>query len=260
MAALVARVYRDTRKRHDQLFNVYVMRPIAAAVVTLLVPTRVTPNQVTLANLLVFVVAAAMMVALPTWRGALAAVAVLEASYCLDCADGMLARFKKQASKAGHLFDFFTDELKAVLLVAALSVRHWRIGGLGLDGHRWSEHDARFLLAGIAGVAIVASATSLTNFVRRPELSGRETTVEAFYESSSALSPQSGPQSAAASRWLAPIATFLRWLNHYPSHVWLWALADRLDAYFWLYLALNAAYLARGWLGLAIRFGRPGSP
>jgi hypothetical protein len=112
MLATAARVYRETRKRHDQLFNAYVMRPIAAVVVAALAPSRVTPNQVTVVNLAVFVVAAAMLVALPSWRGGLAAVAVLEASYCLDCVDGMLARYKGLASKTGHLFDFFTDELR----------------------------------------------------------------------------------------------------------------------------------------------------
>ena len=47
----------------------------------------------------------------------LISIAVLEASYCLDCVDGMLARHKKIASKEGHLFDFFTDELKAAAKV-----------------------------------------------------------------------------------------------------------------------------------------------
>jgi hypothetical protein len=28
------------------------------------------------------------------------------------------------------------------------------------------------------------------------------------------------------------------------------------DVYFWIYIALNTLYLARGWLGLIIRFGR----
>ena len=243
-------MYRETRKKHDQLFNTYVMRPVAAVVVAVVAPSRVTPNQLTLLNLVVFVVAAALHVALPTWRGGLVAVAVLEVSYCFDCADGMLARFKKLASKTGHLFDFFTDELKAVLLVAALAVRSWRAGGVGVDAHAWEAGDARFLLAGVAGVVIVASAISLTNFVRRPELSGRETTVEAFYETE-------GPKAVApVARAASLAATFLKWLNHYPSHIWLWALVGRLDAYLWLYIALNALYLGRGWLGLALRFGR----
>jgi phosphatidylglycerophosphate synthase len=251
MLGTPAHVYRETRKKNDQLFNTYFMRPIAAVVVSVLAPTRVTPNQLTLLNLALFVVAAAMLVASPSWGGSLAAVAVLEVSYCFDCADGMLARFKKLASKVGHLFDFFTDESKAVLLVSALALRTWQTGGLGIDGRRWAAGDPRFLIAGIAGVVIVASALSLTNFVRRPELSGRETTVEAYYEASGAKEP------SGAARVAAFVGIFLRWLNHYPSHLWIWALFGRLDAYFWLYCALNAAYLGRGWLGLALRLGRP---
>src|SRR5450432_2605327 len=157
MVRTAARVYRETRKKHDQVFNTYVMRPLAAVVVAAVAPSRVTPNQLTLLNLAVFVVAAALLVALPTWSGGLIAVAVLEVSYCFDCADGMLARFKKLASKTGHLFDFFTDELKAVLLVAALAVRSWRQGGLGIDARVWAPGDERFLLAGIVGVLVVAS-------------------------------------------------------------------------------------------------------
>jgi len=248
-----ARVYRETRKQHDQVFNTYVMRPIAAALVASVAGTRVTPNQLTLVNLVVFVVAAGVLVAAPSWQGGLAAVAILEVSYCFDCADGMLARFKKLASKTGHLFDFFTDELKAVLLVAALAVRAFRAGGLGWDAGLWSVGEPRFLLGGIAGVVTVASAISLTNFARRPEISGRETTVEAFYEASGRPGPSS-PRARAAGL----VTTFLRWLNHYPSHIWLWALFGRMDAYLWLYIALNGVYLARGWLGLFLRFGRGG--
>jgi hypothetical protein len=159
----------------------------------------------------------------------------------------MLARFKNLASKAGHLFDFFTDEAKAILLVGALAVRGWRSGGLGLDAHVWAAKDVRFLLGGIAGVIAVASALSLTNFVRSPEVSGRETTVEAYYDRADhAGRPTVG----------ALLTTFLRFLNHYPSHIWLWALAGHLEAYLWLWVALNVLYLARGWLGVATRFGR----
>jgi CDP-alcohol phosphatidyltransferase-like enzyme len=245
-----ARVYRETRKKHDQLFNRFVMRPIAAVLVALLTRSRVTPNQVTLVGLGVFVVAAAMLVAFPSWGGGLAAVAVLEISYCLDCADGMLARFKGLASKEGHLFDFFTDELKAVLLVAALAVRAWRAGGFGLDGRPWIDGDVRFLLAGIVGVVVVASAVSLTSFVRHPEISGRAATVEAHYETVDAK-PEAG-----LARIGGTLATFLRFLNHYPSHLWVWAIFGHLESYLWIWIALNAMYLARGWMGLTIRFAR----
>jgi hypothetical protein len=245
MLGTAGRVYRETRKKHDQLFNVYVMRPLAAVLVAAIHRTGITPNQVTLLNLAVFLVAAALLVAMPTWQGGVIAIAVLEASYCLDCADGMLARFKKLASKSGHLFDFFTDELKAVLLVGALAVRAWRAGGLGFDLKPWDAGDPRFLLAGIAGVAVIASAISLTNFVRSPEVSGKAVTVEAHYET---VEQKRTPG--------ALVATFLRFLNHYPSHIWVWALAGQMNAYLWLWFALNVLYLGRGWLGLLLRFGR----
>lgn len=245
-------IYRATRKKHDLAFNVYLMRPIAAFVVGLFAKTPITPNQVTLLNLFLFVVATALFVALPDTRGGLVAVFVLELSYCLDCVDGMLARHKKIASKAGHLFDFFTDEIKAVLLAAALPIRFWRTGALGIDGEAWPAGDVAFLFAAIAGAIILASATSLTNFVRRPEVSGRETTVEAHYETATAAKPTS-----LAGRAGHLVTTFLRFLNHYPSHIWLFALLGRLDVMFWIYVGINFLYLGRGWLGIVLRFGRP---
>jgi phosphatidylglycerophosphate synthase len=247
MPTAAARVYRETRKKHDLFFNSYVMRPVAAVVVASIARTPTTPNQLTLLNLAVFVIAAALLVAFPSYGGGLAAIAALEVSYCLDCADGMLARFKKLASPAGSVFDFFTDETKAILLVAALAVRLWRAGGIGFGGRAWAAGDARFLLGGIAGVVCVASALSLTNFLRSPAISGRQQTVDAYYETAERpRTPTIG----------SIVTSFLRFLNHYPSHIWLWALAGRMDAYLWLWIALNALYLGRGWLGVVVRFGR----
>jgi hypothetical protein len=250
MISLAAQIYRETRKKHDQLFNLYVMRPIAALFVAAALRTRVTPNQVTLLALAIFVVGTVILVVYPSWRGGLAAVAAIELSYCLDCADGMLARFKRLASKTGNVFDFFTDELKAVLLAAALAVRAWRAGGIGLDGREWGPGDARFLLAGIAGAVVVASALSLTSFLRHPDVSGRGTTIEAHYET---VEPKSA---SGPARIAGYVTTFLRFVNHYPSHLWLWAIVGRMDVYFWVWILLNMLYLARGWLGLALRFGR----
>jgi phosphatidylglycerophosphate synthase len=244
-------IYRATRKKHDLLFNLYVMRPIAAVVVGLFAKTRITPNQVTILNLFIFVVAIALFVALPDYKGGLVAILVLETSYCLDCVDGMLARFKKIPSKEGHLFDFFTDEIKAVLLASALPIRFWRAGALGIDGRFWEAGTAAFLLAGIFGAFTLASATSLTNFVRRPEVSGRAQQVEAHYETAQETKPKS-----LVGRLAGLVTTFLRFLNHYPSHIWIFALVARLDVFFWIYIAINFLYLARGWLGIVLRFGR----
>ncbi len=244
-------IYKATRKKHDLVFNVYLMRPIAAQIVALVAPTGLTPNQVTLINLFMFIVAGALLVALPTLQGGIIAIGILEASYCLDCVDGMLARHKKIASKEGHLFDFFTDELKALLLASVLGIRLWRTGGIGIDAQLWPAGSPSFLLAGIAGAVVLASAVSLTNFVRRPELSGRETTVEAHYET--VVEKKS---TSVVGRVAQLVTTFLRFLNHYPSHIWIFAVTGRLDVFFWIYISINLLYLARGWLGIILRFGR----
>lgn len=247
------RIYLATRKKHDQIWNTYFMRPLAAGVVAIAAPTGVTPNQLTLLSLFICATAAACFIGLPNeGHGAWIAVGVLELSYLFDCVDGMLARHKGLASKQGHLFDFFTDELKAVLLVSSLGIRLYRVGGLGLDLTRWPAGDPRFLLACVAAVAIIASGTSLTNFVRRPEISGQETPVAAHYETVQEEKPKSLVKWAASQ-----VFTFLRFLNHYPSHIWIFALFGALDVFFWMYAAINLLYLARGWLGLILRFGRP---
>ncbi|MBX3228702.1 MAG: CDP-alcohol phosphatidyltransferase family protein [Labilithrix sp.] len=255
MIGTAIEVYRATRKKHDLLFNLYLMRPIAALVVVVFGKTPITPNQVTLLNLAIFIVAAALFIALPTFTGGLIAVLVLEVSYCLDCVDGMLARHKKIASKEGHLFDFFTDEMKAILLAASIPIRLWRSGGyapgLRFPPPVWEPDDARFLFAAIAGAVIVASATSFTNFWRRPELTGKATTVEAHYETVEQVKPKS-----LVGKVASLVGTFLRFLNHYPSHLWIFALAGRLDVFFWMYIALNGAYLGLGWLKIVRRFGR----
>ena len=251
MTGNVLRIYRATRKKHDQLFNVVIARPIAAGIVALLAPTPVTPNQLTIFNLLLFVGGTALLIFRLTFLGALLAVAVLTLSYLFDCADGMLARHKNLASTQGHLFDFFIDEIKAVMLTAGLALRLWQTGGLGLNGRRYLPGDATFLVAGVGGVFAVASAISLTNFLRRPEISGQATKVEAHYEQ--------GP-TARSTSWLGRSVqlamTFLRFLAHYPSHLWLFALLERLDVFFWLYGLLHTLYLIKGWLGLIRRFGR----
>ncbi len=243
-----ADVYRVTKKKHDQVWNTYVMRPLAAAFVATIYRTRITPNQITLVSFFIALTSSALFALLPTYEGGLIAVLVLEIAYLFDCADGMLARYKKLASPTGHLFDFFVDEQKAVLLIAVIGIHLHRRGGWGCDGTFWSAGSSAFLIAGTLGAVIIASSIGLTNFVRRPEISGEATKTEAHYETHE----QSRPTSIGAL-----VMTFLRFLNHYPSHIWIFALANRLDVFFWMYATLNLLYLGRGWLGLLVRFGKP---
>lgn len=235
-------VYRIARKKNDQIWNVFVARPLAAPIVSLLLPTRVTPNQLTFLNLFIFVVAMGALAWVPGQEGALLGVLLLELSYVFDCADGMLARTKKLASPVGHLLDFMTDELKAFLLVGGISIHLWRRSG-----------DERLLLLGVLGLVVVASGLALTTFVRRPEYSGKATTTEAHYETAGAAPPAP----SLAKRGALALLTFLRFLNHYPSHIWIWALLDRMQEFLAMYLVLNLLYLGQTSLGVLVRLGRP---
>jgi phosphatidylglycerophosphate synthase len=224
-------VYQKTKKVPDLFWNRFVCRPVAAVLVSWLANTRITPNQVTLASFVVGIVAAGLLLCWPGHLGLIVAVLVYQASYVLDCADGMLARWRGVASPAGHLLDFLMDELKAFALLAAAAVR------LHL------EHPERaFLFVGIAGLVALASGIALTSFLRHP----------AVAPTASTPTPSQSLVTRVV-RWFESVAKFL---IHYPSYLLYVAFSGHLELYLYPYVAVNALYAGRAWLGVALRFGR----
>ena len=245
MLSAVVDAYRRTRKPKDIFWNKYVARPLAAVAIVPLARTGVTPNQITLATLPVFLAGAAMMAFLPSWGMLCAGVAVIELSYVLDCADGQLARLRGTSSPVGAHLDFLMDELKAFLLVAAVAVRLW-----------WPSHEGRWLLEGLGGLVIVAGAISLTTFMRRPEYAAA---------TGAAVAKGAGDYgegfAAAAPTRRSPLALLEavgRLVVHYPSYIVFVALANRMDLFLHAYLAMNAAYAARALLTIGRSLGRAG--
>ena len=43
---------------------------------------------------------------------------------------------------------------------------------------------------------------------------------------------------------------------HYPQYLWICALADRIDIYFWAYAGVNVLYLGKTMLAILFRLGR----
>jgi phosphatidylglycerophosphate synthase len=239
-----ADIYRRTRKPNDIIWNRLVARPLAAVLVVPLARTGITPNQVTFATLPVFLAGAVMMALGPSWGALLAAAAVIELSYVLDCADGQLARLKGTSSPVGAHLDFLMDELKAFALIAAIAVRLWL-----------PAHDPRWLLEGLAGLVVVAGAISLTTFVRRPEYAAA--TGAAVSHGTGDYGEGFAPKAAPARRSpLALLEAVGRFIVHYPSHIWLVALVNRIDLFLHAYLVMNAAYAARALLGIMWSLGR----
>jgi len=225
-------VYQRTKKVPDLFWNRFVCRPVAALLVNAVKDTRVTPNQITLASFAVGVASAALIIALPGRAGLLVAVLVYQASYVLDCADGMLARWRGVASPAGHLLDFLMDELKAFAILAAAAVR------LHL------EHPTQpFLLLGIAGLVCLASGIALTSFQRHPAITPPKSSAE--------------PSKSPLARAVRLVESGAKFLIHYPSYILYVAFTGRLEIFLYPYVAVNALYACRAWLGVAARFGRP---
>ena len=226
-------IYRKTRKVPDIFWNAYVCRPIAAVLLASLERTRITPNQITLLSLVVTVASAALLVGVPGYAGLVAGIVVFELSYVLDCADGMLARWRGIASETGHLLDFLIDEIKAFVVLAAVAFR------LFLESSNpW------FLEVGLLGLVALATGIALTTFLRRPEVAGPRV-------AGAARSPRRG-----LGRAIDLLESAAKFVIHYPSYVLYAALAGRIDFYLYPYVLVNGLYALRALSSVALRFGR----
>ncbi len=243
MFSEIAEIYRSSKKKRDiNKFTEYIARPPAAVVVYLLRNTPITPNQVTFASAIVAAVAAAMLILLPGHLWLILAAVVYEFSFVLDCADGQLARLRKIASPAGHLLDFLMDELKAMFIFGAVAVRLWQ-----------DNFDERLLLVGLAGLFCLAAGLSLTSFLRRPELGAKQATEDG---QPAEVGGRKGPVGLA----LTALEMASRVVVHYPQYIWICALVDRIDIYFWAYAGINALYLLKCLATILLRLGRFASP
>lgn len=211
----------------------YVCRPVAAVLVDWIKDTRLTPNQITITAVVVAAVSATLLLVLPGHQGLIVAILVYQASYVLDCADGMLARWRGVQSTPGHLLDFLMDEIKAFVMLGAVAVRLFQ-----------ERADPRFLLLGIVGLVALASGIGMTTFQRRPEIAGPPAALGA------------PPPPSLLKRLVRLVESGAKFLIHYPSYILYAALAGRIEYYLYPYIAVNAVYALRTFMGVALRFGR----
>lgn len=134
----------------EEVVDSYVHRPVARVLVSRLVDTAITPDQVTLLSGVCGVMAGVLLffsAAHPALR-ALAAL-LLFASVVLDCADGQLARARGTASTSGAtldgIADYFVGSATMIgLIVAAVALsgepRVWLLGiaaGVSMGLRSW---------------------------------------------------------------------------------------------------------------------------
>lgn len=87
----------------DEIINIYLLRPIAACVVWLLHPTRITPNQVTVSAILVGFIAA-YVYNLGTSTAVALGGLLITLKDILDDADGQLARLRAETAACTNRF------------------------------------------------------------------------------------------------------------------------------------------------------------
>jgi phosphatidylglycerophosphate synthase len=123
----------------DELINTFLLRPIAGLLVRLLYPTKVTPNQVTIASTITGIVAATLYLGgTASWTAAAGLLITLKD--LLDSADGQLARAKQMYSRTGRFLDSLGDFLVNVLAFAAIAFSLFR-----------TDRDPAWLLLGALG-------------------------------------------------------------------------------------------------------------
>src|SRR5437588_1467837 len=110
----------------DELINIYILRPIAAAIVWLIYPTRLTPNHVTSMAILIGM-ASAFAFSLSTTASITVAGILIVLKDILDDADGQLARAKELYSRRGRFLDSVGDFFVNLAVFAAITWSVYRI-------------------------------------------------------------------------------------------------------------------------------------
>lgn len=124
----------------DELINTHILRPTAGLFVRILYPTRVTPNQVTIAAIVVGAFAA-LFYAIGDSLSTFLAGILVTIKDLLDSADGQLARAKDLYSRRGRFIDSIGDFVVDVLIFGAITLALSR-----------SEFSLQTIILGVAGL------------------------------------------------------------------------------------------------------------
>lgn len=176
--------------RVEEPTNRFVYYPIAHRLVAWLKDTWVTPNQVTLIQPLIAVVAA-VCIASGDPRVLFLGAVIFELRSMLDCVDGTLARAKKVCSPGGHALDAFCDWLGVTLLYAGIFA-HFLLHAP--PAGPWSQYASVAMVVGVALFQGAVRSFAADYFMRKYGsllAEGRDATVEELREQVNALGPDS---------------------------------------------------------------------
>ncbi|WP_020576882.1 DUF5941 domain-containing protein [Actinopolymorpha alba] len=108
-------------KSEDTIFTTYFVRSYSGHAARWFARLGFTPNQITVASLVVALAAAALC-ATGTRTGYVVGALLFHASFALDCIDGDLARYTVRYSRLGARLDLTFDRVKEYALYAGLAI------------------------------------------------------------------------------------------------------------------------------------------
>jgi phosphatidylglycerophosphate synthase len=105
----------------EELFDLYIYRPLAFLFVKATYSTNLTPDQVSVAALLIGSTSGVMF-GFGELTFLLIGAFMYFTSNVLDCADGQIARLKKNGTKVGRIVDGFVDYIVSIFVFAGIAV------------------------------------------------------------------------------------------------------------------------------------------
>lgn len=183
------------QKPKDSFLAVLIYRKISIRITRYLLPTKITPNQVTVFSFLLTLLAA-ILFSTGIYTYLIFGAILLQFGYILDCVDGEIAKIKNLKSKAGALLDEVLDcagyivilsgvgygiyfathnvwTLVLVLFAASgllmMSVVNNKILNLGIEGSSWEKIEkkigaSRFHLSWGGGIdELILAIAAITN-------------------------------------------------------------------------------------------------
>jgi phosphatidylglycerophosphate synthase len=115
------RVAQKSKRSGTPVYTQEVNRRLGRVIAALCVDTRITPNQLSVFNLLMTLVAlATLLTVLPSLSVSILVACVLLFAYATDSADGQLARLRAQQSPRGEWLDHVIDCGKQAII-------HWAV-------------------------------------------------------------------------------------------------------------------------------------
>jgi phosphatidylglycerophosphate synthase len=201
---------------------------LAAFLLALFHRVPLTPNGYSVVGLGLGLAMCVAFAGCPGQVGLVVAWILCQASFTVDCMDGMRARYDGLASRVGLSFDYLVDSIKQFALFPCVAFRlSWDAGAGFADpvawlGLGWEPGPTGWLTVAALAGPLVAAPLFMTSFVRSPAYTG---------EAGQQARPRRNPAMRAIS-----------FLLNYPSWLLIPVLFARLDVFLFVSLPLFALY------------------